>query len=268
MACAGASARAMPLGCLRVMPFVLLFITLFPASIAHNFDNDNDGSVGVALEPAPPPGYFRVIVQVSNLRSSAVLHNRSSSKHQLSTEPPKSHSHPALLPTVQAVTAHCAFSSSLATRASRALPGCSCASYLGHFHDLCPAQVSGDNVKATSALVQILSKTLATGTGLQASKVTADKILNNSHCFTESPPLSNAGRRLRATSLLPSSEASQQPQPGTHAQQAGLTGRPDPRPNPRGLQEGCLTSALVEMVIDATSQLKEDYRNKVGAWAC
>ena len=47
----------------RTLAWALVMLTATSA-LVHATEQDVQASVGVALEPAPPPGYFRVIIQV------------------------------------------------------------------------------------------------------------------------------------------------------------------------------------------------------------
>ena len=49
-------------GCLWALAWVLVLAG--PPQLVQATSQDTTGSVGVALEPAPPPGFFRLIVQV------------------------------------------------------------------------------------------------------------------------------------------------------------------------------------------------------------
>ena len=148
------------------------------------------------------------------------------------------------------------------------------------------AQVTGPSVKATPGLVQLLADTLASATGLPPSAVTPGRALNNSRCFDFPPPITNAGRRLHTAfpglyspgqlaqaALESSGEETRAALEGVQGETAGAGGVRT-RHSLRRLQQGCLTTALVELDIDATSQLEQDYRNQarlVGGrvpWCC
>ena len=53
-------------GCLWALAWVLVLAA--PPELVQASSQDTEGSVGVALEPAPPPGFFRMIVQVRPFR--------------------------------------------------------------------------------------------------------------------------------------------------------------------------------------------------------
>ena len=137
------------------------------------------------------------------------------------------------------------------------------------------AQVTGPSVKATPGLVQLLADTLASGTGLPPSAVTPGRALNNSRCFDSPPPITNAGRRLHTAfpGLYSPGQLAQAALEGVQGETAGAGGV-GARHSLRRLQQGCLTTVLVELDIDATSQLEQDYRNQarlVGGrvpWCC
>ena len=145
------------------------------------------------------------------------------------------------------------------------------------------AQVTGPSVKATPGLVQLLADTLASGTGLPPSAVTPGKALNNSRCFDSPPPVTTAGRRLHAAlpGLLSQGQLAQAALQGLQEEtQAALEGLQEETQaaleggegevavggevghSLRRLQQGCLTTVLVEMDVDATSHPELDYRNQ------